>query len=734
MKKELITIIALFVFHCSLFTQNVGINTTTPATSAALDITATDKGLLVPRMTTTQRTAIASPATGLLVYDNTLGQFYFYSGSAWTVIPLSSSSGVGYVGTSYLGQTSGAGSTGASEGTSSNLYNIGIGTSVLNANTTGNNNIGLGQNALKANTTISDNIAIGQGTLQNAEAYTAGFDYFGYNYPSIAIGKNALNAVTTPNNSIAIGYEALKSNQEGLSNIAIGNFAQKKANNSSNENNVSLGNYTLFNQTNGSANTAIGTAALYNNTTGYNNTAIGHQTGTNASGFTSGANMTTGNYNTFLGYGASASGNSFSNTTAIGAFAVAGASNTMVLGGTGIYAVNVGIGTTTPSEKLEVSGKTKTTNFQMTNGATNGYVLQSDASGNGTWATLASASVVAGNGLSYSGSTLNSVWTSANGGIIYNNTGSKTGINTTSPYCMLANTSTNIYGADGQGLNLNSLGWSQNSTGYTGAFFNSSTNVGAQGLAVKIAGTSSTNRLLDLSTDVQSDYAGTSVMVVQGDGKVGIGTASPSYKLDIQGAGTMVSNLQSSTGSAYLSSTSLAATESAVKFNTYISSSSAPSRWIMGKGSSSESGSNGGGDFFINRYNDAGLYNGQPLSISRANGTITVGNDGVSTSENTLKVNGSMAVKVTAITSSNNATSLVGSDYMVVYSGTSSGNSITLPSASNYTGRIYMLVNHSSSSVGVSTYYTANATTSTSIAIGTTTQLVSDGSNWHKIN
>jgi hypothetical protein len=46
---------------------------------------------------------------------------------------------------------------------------------------------------------------------------------------------------------------------------------------------------------------------------------------------------------------------------------------------------NVGIGTTTPSEKLDVSGKTKTIDFQMTSGATAGYVLTSDASGNASW-------------------------------------------------------------------------------------------------------------------------------------------------------------------------------------------------------------------------------------------------------------------------------------------------------------------------------------------------------------
>ncbi|MDP2387344.1 MAG: tail fiber domain-containing protein [Bacteroidota bacterium] len=48
---------------------------------------------------------------------------------------------------------------------------------------------------------------------------------------------------------------------------------------------------------------------------------------------------------------------------------------------------NVGIGTLTPAEKLEVVGKTKTTTLQVTTGATNGYILTSDASGNATWQT-----------------------------------------------------------------------------------------------------------------------------------------------------------------------------------------------------------------------------------------------------------------------------------------------------------------------------------------------------------
>ncbi|WP_118953144.1 hypothetical protein [Taibaiella helva] len=64
------------------------IGTTTPHASAMLDITATGKGLLVPRMPMASRPA--APATGLLIYqtDNTPG-FYVYNGTAWTPVTAS---------------------------------------------------------------------------------------------------------------------------------------------------------------------------------------------------------------------------------------------------------------------------------------------------------------------------------------------------------------------------------------------------------------------------------------------------------------------------------------------------------------------------------------------------------------------------------------------------------------------------------------------------------------------
>lgn len=65
------------------FTGAVGIGNPTPASSAALDITSTDKGLLIPRMTNTQINAISSPATGLMVYNTTDSVGMCYDGLQW---------------------------------------------------------------------------------------------------------------------------------------------------------------------------------------------------------------------------------------------------------------------------------------------------------------------------------------------------------------------------------------------------------------------------------------------------------------------------------------------------------------------------------------------------------------------------------------------------------------------------------------------------------------------------
>lgn len=83
MTKKTFLLAAAFMV-CTQVNSQVGIGTETPNASAALEISSTNKGLLLPRMSTSQRNAIVSPATGLLVYDNTLKGFYGYDGANWT--------------------------------------------------------------------------------------------------------------------------------------------------------------------------------------------------------------------------------------------------------------------------------------------------------------------------------------------------------------------------------------------------------------------------------------------------------------------------------------------------------------------------------------------------------------------------------------------------------------------------------------------------------------------------
>lgn len=77
MKNSLFSL--LFVIGIFSATAQVGINNTTPDASSALDITSTDGGILIPRMTLAERDLIPSPATGLMIFqtDNTPGFYYF---------------------------------------------------------------------------------------------------------------------------------------------------------------------------------------------------------------------------------------------------------------------------------------------------------------------------------------------------------------------------------------------------------------------------------------------------------------------------------------------------------------------------------------------------------------------------------------------------------------------------------------------------------------------------------
>ncbi|MFD2891681.1 tail fiber domain-containing protein [Flavobacterium chuncheonense] len=76
--------IIFFLAHTLVSIAQVGINTTNPDNSAALEIKSNTQGVLIPRMTQVQRDAINTPAAGLLIYQNDASAgFYYYNGNTW---------------------------------------------------------------------------------------------------------------------------------------------------------------------------------------------------------------------------------------------------------------------------------------------------------------------------------------------------------------------------------------------------------------------------------------------------------------------------------------------------------------------------------------------------------------------------------------------------------------------------------------------------------------------------
>ena len=98
MKKAFLSLIFLSLFYGarSQNTGNVGIGTSTPDSTAILDLSSNSKGFLVPRLSTAQRLGITAPSNGLIVFDTTVRCPYYFDRpvSAWiSLCPNSGSPG-----------------------------------------------------------------------------------------------------------------------------------------------------------------------------------------------------------------------------------------------------------------------------------------------------------------------------------------------------------------------------------------------------------------------------------------------------------------------------------------------------------------------------------------------------------------------------------------------------------------------------------------------------------------
>lgn len=78
------TLLFLLLVQSNLVFAQVGIGTNSPNSSAALEVVSTSKGLLFPRLTTSQRDAISLPPFGLVLYNSTIDELQLYKRGAET--------------------------------------------------------------------------------------------------------------------------------------------------------------------------------------------------------------------------------------------------------------------------------------------------------------------------------------------------------------------------------------------------------------------------------------------------------------------------------------------------------------------------------------------------------------------------------------------------------------------------------------------------------------------------
>lgn len=241
-----------------------------------------------------------------------------------------------------------------------------IGTDVGPGSTTNGTNVFIGARAGRINTGFQ-NVFLGHaaGEFNNNAfntyvGYEAGrFDDLGYSNTFVGTATGRVN--NTGRHNTFLGWAAGRSNTDGNLNVFVGSNSGQS--NQTGENNTFLGYSAGGFNTSGSNNVFVGIFAGNNNETGYENTFLGflagsaNEGGNNNTyiGRNAGANITDGNRSTFLGANATQLGASgLDRAIAIGHEAKVNCSNCAVIGGTGVEAVKLGIGTATPRGALHI--------------------------------------------------------------------------------------------------------------------------------------------------------------------------------------------------------------------------------------------------------------------------------------------------------------------------------------------------------------------------------------------
>lgn len=304
---------ALFLFFFAVITawaQGVAINENGSASdgSAMLDVSSTTKGILIPRMTSTQRAAINTPATGLMVFqtDGTAG-FYVYNGTGWDLLPVATdvwqaggNSGTD-PNTNFLGTADAEPLIIKTDGTERmrvlSTGNVGIGTSTpaatldvqgtmyLSGSTSGY--VGLQPQAVAGSTVYTLPAADGSSGQVLGTDGSGGMSWGdAVSYPYIYQGTNFTNSMILGQGTTGTRANDLTGNT-GLGIGVMGSLAGNAGDATLGTNNTALGYNALANATGEKNNVAIGWGAA-EDLAGTNNSniaigvlAMGEATGSN---------------------------------------------------------------------------------------------------------------------------------------------------------------------------------------------------------------------------------------------------------------------------------------------------------------------------------------------------------------------------------------------------------------------------------------------------------------------